>query len=225
MHMYVYMCICIYICVYVCICMYMHEYDCAHVLRVPFFQCRWAVYTMMCALNLEVGWWLAWFLSSTRRKLSGLGGQWMVLQALPAGGLSSRTSAWPPPWKDGMHLQTRLKSSSGQMDFGAGRAFSSQPSLLISQRQIPTAVILLSAASCASVPRISCMRLMITTPSMLMPSSGRCLLLQMGSWIELLGLFSIGMDLYGPRSALKQHMKSRGKHSTARTLCPTLCGE
>ena len=59
MHMYVYMCICIYICVYVCICMYIHEYDCAHVLRVPFFQCRWAVYTMMCALNLEVGWWLA----------------------------------------------------------------------------------------------------------------------------------------------------------------------
>ena len=83
--------------VYVCKHMNMYEYAIicmnipSHTSYASLFQCLLAGFKTMRALNLEVGWWWAWFLSSTIRKLSELGGQRMGQRALPAGGFVSHT--------------------------------------------------------------------------------------------------------------------------------------
>ena len=87
MYMYVYVCICmynsemgsktpkykktvyasifVYMYVYVCKNMYMYEYAIicinmpAHTSYASLFQCFWAGFKLMRALNLEVGWWWA----------------------------------------------------------------------------------------------------------------------------------------------------------------------
>ncbi len=87
MYMYVYVCKHMYMYEYAIICMSMP----AHTSYASLFQCFWAGFKLMRALNLEVGWWWAWFLSSTRRKLSELGGQRMGQRALPAGWFASHT--------------------------------------------------------------------------------------------------------------------------------------
>ena len=49
----IYICICMYLYVYVCICVYNYVKE----TEMSVSQCLSAVSMMMCALNLEAGWW------------------------------------------------------------------------------------------------------------------------------------------------------------------------
>ena len=200
----VYVCICSNMIVFVCMCV--HKY-----LMRPFFS---------------VSGLFSWRRACGTWKLAGSGHDSCLWQEESS---PSWAAIWWTGWRsppsdwhnapvlgrgfreDGMHWLKRSKSFNGLMDCGAGRAFFCQPLSPTSQRQFPTAAMLLSPASCAPAPRISCMSLLNTTPSMLTHRSWRCLLLPMVSWIEGLVLSSNEMDQYGPQRAPKQHMKGSGK--------------
>ena len=52
-YMYIYVCIYTYMHVYIRICMYIDVFE----TEMYVSQCLWAVSMMMCAVNLEAGWW------------------------------------------------------------------------------------------------------------------------------------------------------------------------